>query len=72
MADFLKVFCPIDGLMIAQFPITNQKKNAMGNRSVRDHGVWDVSGSVTCSNGHTWSAVGRIEVRWDPSDTVTT
>jgi hypothetical protein len=70
MPDLVRAFCPIDGLLLGQKVINNALQNSMGNASVREHADWTMNGlSLSCTNGHTWEATGRIEVRWEPGGT---
>jgi hypothetical protein len=69
VAAFLDAFCPIDGLVLGSKTINNALKNGMSNSAVKDHAIWDLAGSLTCANGHTWAASGRIEVRMDRGGT---
>ena len=69
MPDVMRAYCPIDGLLLGAKNVNNALANSMKNKGNRAHAVWDIVGSLTCSNGHQWSADGRIEMRWDLADT---
>lgn len=66
----MRVYCPIDGLLLGSKNVNNALANSMKDRGNREHAVWDVAGALTCPNGHRWGATGRMEMRWDPSDPV--